>query len=138
MRPPTSFPATVITGLAVLGAGVAVGAYAGSVVQKQNGGLAQGTGMALGGAFGGLAVSFAGLLAGVFKSSWGEVGETAALLGFGAMTATATATAFGPGGVFGGPIGALTPAPAGGGSLNPAPTSGDVVTNGPSGGGGSF
>lgn len=127
MKPPTSFPGTALAGLALLGAGVAVGAYAGSRVQQKNGGLAQGTGMALGGAFGGLAASFVGLLAGSFKSQWADVGETAALLGFGGMTVMATVTAFGPGGVFGSGL-TLTPAPAGGGAL--PPTSGTATDAG--------
>lgn len=141
MRAPTSFPGQLLAGAAVVGLGASVGALAGWQIQKPNGQLAQGTGAALGGAFGGLVTSYAALVFGAReKSSWRAVGEAAALVGFGGMTAMAAATALGPSGVFAGLLPLLsgpTPAPAVTGPATAQPPTGSVVPDA-GGGGGSF
>jgi hypothetical protein len=139
MRAPKSFPGQLLAGAAVVGLGAGVGALAGWQVQKPNGQLAQGTGAALGGAFGGLVASYGALVFGAReKSPWRGVGEAAALVGFGGMTAMAAATALGPNGVFAGLIPQLAAAPATTGPATQQPPTGSTVPNDGGGGGGSF
>lgn len=138
MKPPRSFPGQLVAGAAVVGLGAGVGALAGWQIQKRNGQLAQGTGAALGGAFGGLVTSYAALVFGAReKSRWRGVGEAAALVGFGGMTAMAAATALGPNGVFAGLLPQAAAAPMITGPATAQPPTGSVVPDA-GGAGGSF
>lgn len=138
MKPPRSFPGQLFAGAAVVGLGASAGALAGWQVQKRNGQLAQATGAALGGAFGGLVTSYAALVFGAReKSRWRGVGEAAALVGFGGMTAMAAATALGPNGVFAGLLPQAVAAPAITGPATTQPPTGSVVPDA-GGAGGSF
>jgi hypothetical protein len=141
MRAPKTFAGRLLTGAAVVAAGASAGALAGWQVQKVNGQLAQSTGAALGGAFGGLVTSYAALVFGAReKSRWRGVGEAAAIVGFGGVTAMAAATALGPNGVFAGLIPQLVGGPAAPAVTGPAttqPPTGSTVPDA-GGGGGSF